>query len=62
VIKADGPYMTKGGVKIMFDIVVDTNHGQLYAIRLKRWVGQFVGQFAGRYIVKQGQEEYLKVH
>lgn len=31
----------------MFDIVVDTNHGWLYAIRLKRGTGQFAGQFTG---------------
>ena len=47
VIKADGAYMTKGGVRIMFDIVVDTNHGRLYAIQLKRGAGQFAGQFGG---------------
>jgi hypothetical protein len=62
VIKADGVYLTKGGVKIMFDIVVDTNHGQLYAIWLKRGAGQFVGQFAGHCIVQWGQKEYRKVH
>jgi hypothetical protein len=62
VIKADGACMTKGGVNIMFDIVVDTNHGQLYAIQLKRGAGQFVGQFAGHYIVQLGQEEYIKVN
>jgi hypothetical protein len=39
-------------VKIKFDIVVDTNHGWLYAIRLKRGASQFVGQFAGHYIVQ----------
>jgi hypothetical protein len=44
VIKADGAYMAKGGVKIALDIVVDTNHGWCCAIRLKRGVGQWVGQ------------------
>mgnify|MGYP006178161795 FL=1 len=47
MIKADGAYMAKGGVKIMFDIVVNTNHGRLYAIQLKRGAGQFAGQFEG---------------
>jgi hypothetical protein len=49
VIKADGAYMTKGGSKNMFNIVVDTNHGRLYAIKLKRGAGQFVGRFAGQW-------------
>jgi hypothetical protein len=49
VSKVVGAYMTKGGVKIMLNIVVDTNHGRLYAIWLKRGAGQFVGQCAGQW-------------
>jgi hypothetical protein len=48
VIKAKN----KGGVNIKFDIVVNTNHGWLYAIQFKRGAGQFVGQFALHYIVQ----------
>jgi hypothetical protein len=42
VIKQNEAYMTKGGLKVVFDIVVDTKHGRLFAIKLKRHVGQDV--------------------